>query len=399
MFSVTVKKIREGVLRKKHPWLFSRALETLPSTIMPGDICQVVNSSGTVLGFAFVNPKTDLVCRMLSFARTFSVDTFIETRLAAAWQERKHLVPSSTSTAFRLVNAEGDGLPGLIVDCYGETAVMQISTMGMERCKDRVIASLQELGIKRLYEKSSSAARVLEGLSPKNEAWLVHDQTPATSDEVVEISEHGLRYQVAIEGGQKTGFFLDQREMRALLRQFAPGKSVLNCFAYSGGFSYNALKAGASRVVSIDSSSAACASMRVHGVLNNLSEESTNHQIITGDVPEFLRTTKDKFDIIILDPPAYVKKAKDVKRGFAQYLELNRLGLDRLNPGGTLFTFSCSPFFGDEEWQAMLAAAMLASGKWLRIMAQHRHALDHPVALSHPEGRYIKGTVVKDFSL
>jgi 23S rRNA (cytosine1962-C5)-methyltransferase len=396
MQSVTIKKAREGVLRSKHPWIFSGALEPIARSIQAGDICQVRNAAGTSLGFAFINPHTDLACRMLAFSKEFNPETFIEERISAAWAERKHLVPSSVSTAFRLINAEGDGLPGLIVDCYADTAVVQISTAGMERCKERVLARLRSLGIARAYEKSSSSARIHEGLPAENIQWLF-GKPEQDGEYLTSIVEHGLQYKVSVESGQKTGFFLDQREMRLLLRQFAPGKSVLNCFAYSGGFSLNALKAGARSVVSIDSSHSACEAMSEHTELNGLAADN-RHRILCEDVIRYLRTCDEKFDIIILDPPAYVKKAKDQKRGFQHYQELNRLGMQRLNKGGTLFTFSCSPFFNEDHWNDMLAAAMLASGSSLRMISQHRHALDHAVAFSHPEGRYLKGTVLKDFA-
>jgi 23S rRNA (cytosine1962-C5)-methyltransferase len=389
---VTVKKAREGVLRRKHPWVFSGALEALSSRILPGDICQVLDARGSVLGFAFVNPKSDIACRMLSFGKSFDPSTFIEDRLLSAWHEREILVSKEISTAFRVCNAEGDGLPGLIVDIYDDAAVLQISTMGMERCKERVVATLKSLGICRIYEKSKGSSRVREGLSAEAAGCLF---APAEeSDPQAIISEHGLCYTVPLLSGQKTGFFLDQREMRLLVQRLSSGKSLLNCFAYSGGFSFNALRAGAKAVVSVDSSASACASMAANAALNQL-QDDPRHQIVCDDVLKFLRASREKFDVIILDPPPYVKKAKDQKRGFKHYQELNQLGLERLAPGGILLSFSCSPFFSEEEWQQMLSAAMMAAGCNLRLLALHRHALDHPVALSHPEGRYLKGSVLQ----
>jgi 23S rRNA (cytosine1962-C5)-methyltransferase len=266
--------------------------------------------------------------------------------------------------------------------------------MGMERCKERVVAALISRGITRIYEKSRGSARTLEGL-PLEASGCLHGDT-GESDPLAIISEHGLDYEVPLLSGQKTGFFLDQRDMRLFLRGLSPGKKVLNCFAYSGGFSFNALIAGATSVVSVDSSAAACEAM-ARNTLRNPHVDASRHRIVADDVLRFLRGTNEKFDLIVLDPPPYVKKAKDVKRGFAHYQELNQLGMEHLSKGGVLCTFSCSPFFGEEDWERMLAAAMMASGRSLRILGQHRHALDHPVALAHSEGRYLKGSIIKEY--
>lgn len=399
MQSIIIKKSKEAVVRRKHPWIFSGAIERISSGIVCGEICQVLTDTGELLGFGFVNPNTDLVCRMLSYSKEFSPDNFIEKRLLAAWEERKYLVPGNASNAFRLINAEGDGLPGLVIDIYNKIAVLQISTIGMERFKEKIVSTLQKrLEIERIYEKSSSGARVLEGLEAKSMGWLLGESgKDFDKGDEVKIHEHEIYYQVPIVSGQKTGFFLDQREMRFFLRQFAENRSVLNCFAYSGGFSLNALKAGAASVVSIDSSKSACEAILVN-CSNNGFDSQHNHEIICADVISFLKNTDKNFDVIVLDPPAYVKRAKDQTRGFKHYMELNKLGMSRLKKGGVLFTFSCSPFFTDEHFQKMIGHAMLASGKNMRIIANHRHALDHPVALNHSEGRYLKGCVLKEYS-
>lgn len=391
MKTVKLKNQKLSLVENRHPWVFSGAVLPLSKEIQAGEMVRVESEGGAFVGIALASPRCDIILRFISFSEQFDPKTFIEERLRAAYSERQALVPSSLSNAFRLVNAEADGLPGLVIDCFHDTCVIQISTSAMASRRDEIVSMLTRgLGFSHVYEKSEAASRKLEGLTAKSVGWL-SPEPPAN----ILMHEHGLNYHVDVVKGQKTGFFIDQREMRLFVRQIAREKSVLNCFAYTGGFSLNALLGGATSVVSIDSSELACESIREHLDINGFSNEK-RHELVLGDVVDFLRNSERNFDVIVLDPPPYVKKAKDLKSGFGHYLELNRLAMARLNTGGILLSFSCSPFMPDADFQKLVFMASRQARRNLRIIGRHRHALDHPVSIFHPEGSYLKGMILKE---
>jgi len=388
MTHVTIKQSKAKLLQNRHPWIFSGAIHTLPQ-VEAGSIIRVEMQNGDFVGFAFVNPKSDIVLRMLSYHAEFKAKDFVKKRLLAAAKEKALLVPKTTSNAFRLVNAESDGLPGLIIDIYNDTAVLQISTLGINLHLEEIIETLdKDLKLNQIYEKSTAPSRVKEGLPKQSLCWHKGEQSQ------VSILEHGIQYTVNVVEGQKTGFFLDQREMRFLLQTLAHEQSVLNCFAYTGGFSLNASKGGAKKIVSIDSSAPACKAIKEHFDLNNL--KTSNHEIRCEDVLEFLKNSEELFSLIILDPPPYVKRSKDLSKGARLYSEINKLALKRLAPQGILFSFSCSPFMPESELQKAIFHAAQETKRHLRIIQKHSYAKDHGVSIFHPEGSYIKGFIMKE---
>ena len=388
MIQVIIKQSKAKLIQNRHPWIFSGAIHKIPP-VEEGSIVRVEIQSGDFVGFAFVNPKSDIVLRMLSYHPEFKAKGFVKNRLLAAAKEKAILVPKKTSNAFRLVNAEADGLPGLIIDIYNDTAVLQISTLGINAHLKEIIETLdKDLKLNQIYEKSTAPSRVKEGLPKQSLCWH-KGENPQVS-----ILEHGIQYTVNVVEGQKTGFFLDQREMRFLVQSLANEQSVLNCFAYTGGFSLNASTGGAKKIVSVDSSALACKAIKEHFDLNNLN--TTNHEIKCEDVLEFLKNSEELFSLIILDPPPYVKRSKDLSKGARLYSEINKLALKKLAPQGVLFSFSCSPFMPESELQKAIFHAAQESKRHLRIIHKHLYAKDHGVSIFHPEGSYIKGFVLKE---
>jgi 23S rRNA (cytosine1962-C5)-methyltransferase len=378
MSRVILKPGKEKSILSRHPWIFSGAIATRPSH-EPGEIFPVYSSLNKLLGHAYFHPLNSIAGRMLSFddqkpleALQFSIDQAIRLRDA--------LVPI---TGRRLINAEGDGIPGLIVDQYGDVLVLQIHTAGMERLKNFIVDHLvQKINPAAIYEKSLSSARKQEGLPDIRQ--LIYGIPKAE----VRIEEHGVTYIVQPMEGQKTGFFLDQREMRHQVLKLSHKKKVLNCFAYTGGFSLAALKGGASHVTSVEISSDACALAARHTF------EKDKHTIISADVFEFLRTEPLPYDLVILDPPAFAKKRSDLDMASKGYRDINRLAFQKMPPNSILFTSSCSSYMDAELFQRIIFQAAADSGRFVRILGRHTQALDHPVSLYHPEGDYLKSLVL-----
>ncbi|MBP9707163.1 MAG: class I SAM-dependent rRNA methyltransferase [Oligoflexales bacterium] len=378
---LVIKPEKAALIKRRHPWIFSGALFEIPKTIEDGEVCELVDNKGDFLAIVMAFPRNSIAARVLSYEQNFDVNTYIFERLKLAKIEKKQLVPDSVSNAFRLINAEADGIPGLIIDIYDSLAVLQISLVGIDSYKQAIADFLNsQLGCTAVIDRSQKITSVLVGSIGKSKTIIV---------------ENGIRFAVDAAQGQKTGFFIDQREMRLLLREISKNKKILNAFCYSGGFSFNALKGGAKKVVSLDSSASACELLQENLRLNEMSTLG-NHELVNDDVYVYLKTVQEKFDIIVLDPPPYVKKSKDLNQGLKHYLELNRLALKKLERGGILLSFSCSPFTSDADFLKMLMQAASFENRTLKIITQHRHALDHGVLLSHPEGRYLKGYVVKE---
>lgn len=317
---------------------------------------------------------------MLAFGNV-TLPEALTARISQAVLLRKRWIDLSHTNAFRLINAEGDGIPGLIVDSYNGVLVLQIANPGIERLKEELVALLvKECNPKTIYEKSTSFMRKKEGLEELR-SLLYGEDSPE-----VEILENGLRYSVNILEGQKTGLFLDQREMRSLIKTLSFNRRVLNCFAYTGGFSIAALSGGASHVDSVEISAKCEAKVEKNLSLNNLS----NHRFVCEDVFDFLKTATFNYDLVILDPPAFVKKRNDIDKAFRAYKDMNAHVLKKLPAGSLLLTCSCSYHVSEELFQNILFRAALESGRKIRILSKHRQAYDHPISIFHPESSYLK---------
>lgn len=327
-----------------------------------------------------LNRGRSILGHMLAFGKETWEEAILK-RIGEAAQLRRGWFDPSQTNAIRLINAEGDGLPGLIVDAYADVLVMQVSNPGIERIKDKIISDLiAQFKPKALYEKSTSFMRRKEGL----EEVRAHLYGEPISE--VEVVENGLRYSVDILEGQKTGLFLDQREMRSLVRDLAKGRRILNCFAYTGGFSISALAGRASHVDSVESSAKCGPRIEKNLRLNALS----NHQFICADVFDFLKGTDWNYDLVILDPPAFVKKRDDIAKAFRAYKDLNRHAMEKIKAGSLLLTCSCSYHVDEALFQNILFRAACEANRSIRILGKHRQAHDHPISIFHPESSYLK---------
>jgi len=379
--AVILKKGRDKPIRRHHHWIFSGAVESLPE-FEDGGILPVVSRDGTFLGSAYFNRKSSIIGRMLSFDETPPLEA-VGQRLDAALALRKRFVEPATS-AQRLVNGEGDGLPGLVVDRYKDVLVLQVATLGMDKLKPMVLEHLAKaLRPRSVYEKSDLPTRREEGLADF-EGLLAGEQI-----DLVEITEAGLRFLVEIRGAQKTGFYLDLRESRSLARALAEGRRVLNCFCYTGGFSVAALAGGAASVDSVDSSEPAVTLAKRNLSLNGF--PWNGNRFVVADVFEFLRREGPLYDFIILDPPAFAKKKTDVVAACRGYKDINRLALGKAGKESLLLTLCCSHFVDEPLFQKVIFQAAAEAGREVRIVQRHRLALDHPVNVYHPESEYLKG--------
>jgi 23S rRNA (cytosine1962-C5)-methyltransferase len=387
-----LKSGREKSLLRRHPWVFSGAIESITGSYRSGDTVAVRDAAGRFLAWAAYNPDSQISARVWSWNETEQIDEgFFRRKLAAAIEARRALRIGQDSDGMRLVHGESDGLPGLIVDQYGEVLVLQLGSAGPERWRDTLADTLQALCSPAcIYERSDSDGRELEGL-PKRCGVL-----RASLPDKVEVTEHGLRFAVDVAGGQKTGFYLDQRDNRALTGALAQDKEVLNCFCYTGGFSLYALRNGAKSVLSIDASEGALELARRNVELNEL--DSSKTEWLCADVFEALRKLRDlnrKFDLIVLDPPKFAPTAAFAEKAARAYKDINLLGFKLLRPGGLLFTYSCSGGISDDLFQKIIAGAALDAGVDAQIVKRLHAAPDHPVLLSFPEGAYLKGLVLR----
>ncbi len=382
---VILKPGKERSLLKRHPWIFSGAIANMPS-IEDGEVVSVYSFSCQFLGKAYFHTRNSIAGRVLTFLQE-SAEEAIAKKIDQAIALRAAIFDFSQTNCYRLINAEGDGIPGLIVDVYDTVLSIQINTCGIERMRDFLISLLVEkLKPQAIFEKSISSARKQEGLLPTQ--GFVY----GTSPDEIRVLENGIAFQVALEKGQKTGFFLDQREMRQLISRLAKGKRVLNCFSYSGGFSIYALKAGACHVTSIDCNEDALRLAKINTEINGL--DLKNHEIQQADVFEYLRNTPLAFDLAVLDPPAFAKKKNDIIAACAGYKEINRLCFEKLPPKSFLLTSSCSHMIDPELFQNVVFQAALDAGRDVQIVSGHIQAADHPISLMHPEGLYLKSLLI-----
>ncbi len=390
MTELILKPGKERSAMRRHPWIFEGSVDALKGRTRAGDTVDVFAHDGRPLGRAAFSPHSQIRARLWSFDIEETIDhAFFKRRVAAAVAARTALPELRGQEGLRLIHGESDGLPGVIADRYGETVVVQLNSAGAEKWRDAIAAALlQATGCKRIFERSDSDVRGLEGLQART--GFLHGEA---SEGGVVIEEHGLRLEVDIAGGHKTGFYLDQRENRRLVRELSAGRSVLNCFCYTGGFSLQALAGGATQVLSIDSSGPALEAARRNLALNpQLPADRAGWR--DADVFEELRALKKagaRFDLIVLDPPKFAPSAAHAGRAARAYKDINLLGFRLLNPGGLLMTYSCSGGIGLELFQKIVAGAAADAGADARILRRLGAAADHPAALAFPEGEYLKG--------
>lgn len=381
---VILKPGKEKAIKSKHHWIFSGAIAHHPEFV-DGEILQVYSAQNELLGSGYFNKKSAIIGRMLTFDDTPPL-TALKQNIDAAINMRRHLFQDSETNAYRLINGEGDFLPGLIVDKYNDVLVIQITTLGMEKLQSIVIEHLiKQLAPRTIYEKSNLPSRKQEGLASVQR--LIHGEEV---DEV-QILENGLHFYVSVVHGQKTGFFLDHREMRQWVRQLAKDKAVLNCFSYSGAFSVYAASGGAKRVDSIDISDKAIQMAKRNMELNHLSVLS---EYFVEDVFEFLRKNPLQYDLVILDPPAFAKRKSDVVAACRGYKDINRVTLQKLPAGAMLLTSSCSYHVDEELFQQVVFQAAVEAGRKVQIIGAHRMAMDHPINICHPESDYLKSLLL-----
>ncbi|MCX7168737.1 MAG: class I SAM-dependent methyltransferase [Proteobacteria bacterium] len=392
MAQLILKPGRERSLLRRHPWLFAGAVERLVGRAHSGDTLEVLDADGRPLGKAAWSPDSSIRARLWSFNPAEIIDdAFFKRRVAAALARRTSLPELAGQQGLRLIHAESDGLPGVICDRYGDTLVLAFSSAGAEKWRGAMTAALQKAtGCARIYERSDADLRSLEGLAPRC-GWLQGDAGAAA----LHIDEYGLRMEVDVVAGHKTGFYLDQRDNRLLMRQLAAGRRVLNCFCYTGGFSLQALAGGATRVLSLDSSAPALAGARRNLELNpQLAAERAEWR--EADVFEELRNLRsagEQFDLIVLDPPKFAPSPAHAERAARAYKDINLNAFRLLAPGGLLMTYSCSGGIGIELFQKIVAGAALDAGVEARILRRLTASADHPVLLDFPEGEYLKGLV------
>ena len=389
---IILKAGREKSLQRRHPWIFSGAVECIDGAPANGDTLPVRDAEGKFLAWAAYNASSQITARIWSWNEKEIIDAdFFRRKIASALTARNTLKISASGNGMRIIHGESDGLPGLIVDQYGDVLVMQIGSAGVEHWRDTLVDALQELcSPVCIYERSDSDGRELEGLEARN--GVLRGALP----QHVEVVENGLRFNVDVGSGQKTGYYLDQRDNRALTGTLAKDNDVLNCFCYTGGFSLYALRGGAKSVLSIDSSQEAILLAQRNVELNGLDASRAEWQC--DDVFLALRKLRDqnkKFDLIVLDPPKFAPTAAFAEKAARAYKDINLLGFKLLRPGGLLFTYSCSGGISDDLFQKIIAGAALDAGVDAQIVKKLHAAADHPVLLSFPEGAYLKGLVLR----
>ena len=400
MDKIILKKGKDEAVRRFHPWIFSGAIGRMmvndkDGQIPDGDLVQILDAKYQPLAVGYYNDGS-IAVRILTFDATEKIDAhFWEKRLQNAFDYRKRLglmVAELQTNAYRLVHAEGDGLPGLIIDIYNETAVVQCHSIGIHRQIDAISNALQmvfKTDLKAIYDKSS------ETLPPQYVAQnqLKNDYVFGTMTTPTTVLENGNAFAVDWITGQKTGFFLDQRDNRALIMRYAKDKTVLNAFCYSGGFSIYALHAGAKFVHSVDISPKAM-DLVDKNVALNFPEKTVQHQSTAADVLQFLKENEAIYDVMVVDPPAFAKSMSKRHNAVQAYKRLNTMALRQITEGGILFTFSCSQVVDRQLFYDTIVAAAIEAGRKVRVMHHLTQPADHPVSMFHPEGSYLKGLVL-----
>jgi len=388
---MTIKKIylkpgKERSLERQHPWVFSGALAPGHENIVDGTIIQLVDNYKKIQATGFYSPSS-IAVRILHFGEINIDQSFFNTKIKAAFDLRKKLnLPEKNITnCYRLIHGEGDGFPGLIIDIYANTAVVQCHTNGYHAFLDEIKNAVIEFSdneIKYVYFKSKESTNPAVKSNDKYIGETGHDE--------IEVLENGNKFYVNIVTGQKTGFFLDQRDNRELLKKFSKNQKVLNTFSYSGGFSVYALAAGASHVASVDISQKAIDLCNKNIALNGF----TNHTSLVADVVDHIKQVGDDYDVIILDPPAFAKHLSARHKAVIGYKRINAEAIKKIKPGGIIFTFSCSQAVDRELFESTVCAAAIEAGRNVQILHRMNQPADHPVSIFHPEGHYLKGLVI-----
>lgn len=387
--NIYLKHRKEESLKRFHPWVFSGAIHHMDEGIAEGDTVRVITADGNCIAVGHYQLGT-ITVRVLSFDDIAIDHSFWQQRIqsALAMRESIGVANNPDNNTYRLIHGEGDNLPGLIIDCYGTTAVMQAHSVGMHVCREQICKALVEVmgdRIKNVYYKSETTLPFKAELGQENGFIYGHtDNNTAV--------ENSLSFHVDWLKGQKTGFFVDQRENRSLLEHYAKGKSVLNMFCYTGGFSVYAMRGGANIVHSVDSSAKAI-ELTNHNVAMNFPNDN-RHEAFCEDAFKYLDDNDKKYDLIVLDPPAFAKHRMALHNALKGYIRLNIKGLQRIKPGGILFTFSCSQAVSKENFRNAVFTAAAQAGRNVRILHQLHQPADHPVNIYHPEGEYLKGLVL-----
>ena len=396
--TIQLKKGKEDSLKRFHPWIFSGAIQRIDEGISEGDTVRVITSQGEFIAIGHYQIGS-IAVRVLAFNDCEINSAFWYNKLLSALQMRQSIgiADSPTNNTYRLVHGEGDGLPGLIIDCYGKTAVLQAHSVGMHYVRKDIAAALKEVmgeRIENIYYKSETTlpykAELNAGEAEEADG-LKNGFLYGGSNENTAI-ENGLKFHVDWLRGQKTGFFVDQRENRSLLEQYAKGKSVLNMFCYTGGFSFYAMRGGASAVHSVDSSAKAIELTNANVELNFPGD--TRHKAFCEDAFKFLEHEGDKYDIIVLDPPAFAKHRAALRNALKGYTRLNVKAFEHIKNGGILFTFSCSQVVTKDNFRNAVFTAAAQAGRTVRILHQLHQPADHPINIYHPEREYLKGLVL-----
>ena len=386
---IFLKRGKEESLERFHPWIFSGAIQRMDEGIEEGDFVRVISSSGKFIAVGHFQIGS-IAVRVLSFEDILITEDFWKERLSSALEMRISIgiADNPQNNTYRLVHGEGDNLPGLVIDCYGETAVMQAHSVGMHVCREQISKALVEVmgnRIKNVYYKSETTLPYKAELNQEN--GFIYGST----DNNVAV-EHGLKFHVDWLKGQKTGFFVDQRENRQLLERYAKGKSVLNMFCYTGGFSVYAMRGDAKLVHSVDSSAKAIDLTNDNIELNFPGDK--RHEAFCEDAFKYLDANDNKYDLIVLDPPAFAKHRSALRNALKGYTRLNYKGFQRIRHGGILFTFSCSQAVNKEQFRAAVFTAAAQAKRKVRILHQLHQPADHPINIYHPEGEYLKGLVL-----
>jgi 23S rRNA (cytosine1962-C5)-methyltransferase len=386
---IVLRPGKEQSLKRFHPWVFSGAINKIHGKVEEGDIVTVYSNQDEFLAMGHYQIGS-IAVRIFSFTEVVPDNNYWRMKLLQTYNLRKalKLTDNPETNVYRLIHAEGDEMPGLVIDIYNDTAVMQMHSIGMYKMRMQLAELLKEImgdKLNAVYDKSSKTLPFKAGIEP-DDKFLIGETLPGA------VSENGLLFNIDWVEGQKTGFFIDQRENRLLLQNYSKGRDVLNMFCYTGGFSFYAMKGGANLVHSVDSSTKAIDLTRENVELNYPGDP--RHEAIAADAFEYLKDIKDKYDLIILDPPAFAKHREALNNALQGYKRINAKAFEQIRPGGIVFTFSCSQVVSREKFREAVFSGAAMSGRSVRILHQLTQPADHPVSIYHPEGEYLKGLVL-----
>lgn len=389
---IVLKSGKDQSLKRFHPWVFSGAIKKIHGPVAEGDLVTVYSNKDEFLGIGHYQIGS-IAVRIVSFEEVEPDYEFWKSKIESAWNLRRSLgfVDHPETNVYRLIHAEGDNLPGLIVDYYNGTAVMQMHSIGMYRIREELVRAMQEVmgdKLKAVYDKSAKTLPFKADIEPED-GFLLGNLENSDGNEVL---EYGLKFKVDWEKGQKTGFFVDQRENRLLVQHYSKGRDVLNMFCYTGGFSFYAMKGGANIVHSVDASAKAIDLTNENVELNFPGDK--RHEAFVADGFEYLKDIQDKYDLIILDPPAFAKHRTTLPQALQGYKRINTRAFEQIRKGGILFTFSCSQVVSKERFRETVFSAAAIAGRNVRILHQMSQPTDHPVNIYHPESEYLKGLVL-----